>query len=92
MAINLKPIFIGINHVVEILNLSESTVQALVRIDEFPKPRKASTRSARWLLKEIEEWAESRPLSDLLPPENTAIGGKKSRPRALQATQDAQTV
>jgi len=39
-----------------------------IRADEFPKPRKASARRSCWLLREIEEWAESRPVSDLLPP------------------------
>lgn len=91
MAITLKPIFVDIEHVTALLDLSESTVQALVRSNEFPRPRKASPRSARWLLREIEEWAESRPHSDLLPPENTAAGGRKSRPKARPAIQDSLT-
>lgn len=67
----IRPIMIGIDTVVEITELSKSTVEALVRADDFPKPRKASPRGARWLMREIEEWAESRPVSDLLPPPNT---------------------
>jgi len=46
-------------------------VQALVRAGEFPPPRKISSRRVGWLLREVEEWAEARPVSDLLPPANT---------------------
>lgn len=63
-----------------------------IRADEFPKPRKASARRTCWLLREIEEWAESRPVSDLLPPPNTATGGRNGKPKARNAllvTQDA---
>jgi prophage regulatory protein len=78
----LKPILIDINDVSEITGLSVSTIQALVRKGDFPKPRKASDRGARWLLREIEEWAESRPVADFLPPENTSAGGRNGKPSA----------
>lgn len=90
----LKPIMIDLGAVSEITGLSESTVQSLVRNNEFPKPRKSSARRACWLLREIEEWAESRPISDLLPPPNTATGGRKGKPKsriALQVSQDIPT-
>lgn len=54
------------------LSLSESTVQDLVRRGELPPPRRLSARRVGWLVREIEAWAESRPVSDLLPPPNTA--------------------
>jgi prophage regulatory protein len=57
--------------VAEALSLSESTVEKLVRENEFPKPRILSGRRVAWLVREVEEWAEARPVSDLLPPENT---------------------
>jgi prophage regulatory protein len=46
------------------------------------------------LLREIEEWAESRPVSDLLPPSNTELGGRNGKPSprtALLVIQDAPT-
>lgn len=55
--------------------LGESTVQKLVREDKFPKPRQLSDKRVGWLVRELEEWVESRPVSDQLPPENT--GAKK---------------
>ena len=54
------------------LALSQSTVQELVRQGEMPAPRRLSGRRVGWLVREIEAWAESRPVSDLLPPQNTA--------------------
>ncbi|WNB74116.1 helix-turn-helix transcriptional regulator [Methylomonas koyamae] len=74
---------IDLEAVSEVTGLSESTIQSLIRADEFPKPRKASARRTCWLLREIEEWAESRPVSDLLPPPNTATGGRNGKPNRL---------
>lgn len=91
----LKPIMIDLETVSEVTGLSESTIQGLVRSDDFPKPRKASARRSCWLLREIEEWAESRPVSDLLPPPNTGTGGRNSKPKArsdLLMTQDIPTI
>jgi prophage regulatory protein len=78
----LKPILIDLEAVSEITGLSESTVQALIRANDFPKPRKASSRRSCWLLREIEEWAESRPISEFLPPPNTAAGGRNGKPNS----------
>jgi len=88
----LKPIMIDLEAVSEVTGLSESTIQSLIRVDEFPKPRKASTRRSCWLLREIEEWAESRPVSDVLPPPNTEAGGRNGKPNSrtdLLVIQDA---
>ena len=90
----LKPILIDLEAVSEVTGLSGSTIQSLIRGDEFPKPRKASARRSCWLLREIEEWAESRPVSDALPPPNTAVGGRNGKPSsrtALPVIQDAPT-
>lgn len=53
--------------------LSESSFEKLVREDKAPKPRALSGRRVGWLVRELREWAESRPVSDFLPPANTAI-------------------
>lgn len=72
---NARPIYLDRAAVAEFVALSESTVEKLVRENEFPKPRVLSGRRVAWLVREVEEWAESRPVSDLLPPENT--GGRR---------------
>lgn len=78
----LRPILINLGTVSEVTGLSESTIQALIRKGNFPKQRKASDRGARWLLREIEEWAESLPVADFLPPPNTSAGGRNGKPSA----------
>ncbi len=74
---NLKRLFVTLEETAEILSLSVSTVQELVRTQNLPAPRKLSGRRVGWLVRELEEWAEARPVSDLLPPPNT--GAKKPR-------------
>ena len=74
----MKPIFIDLPTLADVLALSESTIQKLTREDtSFPRPRQLSVRRVGWLTSEIEQWALARPISDLLPPENT--GAKKGR-------------
>lgn len=73
------PIFLDLPAVVQAVALSESTVQELVRQGQFPAPRLLSGRRVGWLVRELEAWAESRPVSNLPPPHNTAA--PKPRPR-----------
>lgn len=75
-----KPLFLDLPTVAEVVALSESTVQELVRQGQFPSPRQTSGRRVGWLVREVEEWAESRPASSLPPPPNT--GAKKPRQAA----------
>jgi prophage regulatory protein len=67
-----RPLYLDKPAVAEFVALSETTVERLVRENEFPKPRVLSGRRVAWLVRELEEWAESRPVSDLLPPKNTS--------------------
>ena len=57
--------------------MSVSTMEKLVRQGSFPKPRKVSAKRVVFLVRELVEWLESRPVSDLLPPPNT--GAPKPR-------------
>jgi prophage regulatory protein len=68
----IKPIYVDLPTVSTMVALSEDTVQRLVRMSDFPAPRMISNRRVGWLVREVEEWAEGRPVSDFLPPENTA--------------------
>ena len=68
----MKPIYLELEAVAGAVALAASTVQRLVRDNAFPKPRQLSGRRVAWLVREIEEWAEARPISDLPPPPNTS--------------------
>ncbi|MBT2181004.1 AlpA family phage regulatory protein [Ralstonia pickettii] len=78
----MTPILLDLSAVAKALSLSETTVQQLVREGGFPKPRRLSSRRVGWLVREIQEWAEARPVSDLPPPPNTSrsrSGDRKGR-------------
>jgi len=66
-----RPLYLDKQAVCEFVALSEATVENLVRLDKFPKPRLLSGRRVGWLVRELVDWAESRPVSDLPPPKNT---------------------
>lgn len=68
----IRPFYVDLPTVASIVSLSETSVQKLVREEQFPKPRAVSSRRVAWLVREIEEWAEARPISDLPPPPNTS--------------------
>ena len=61
----------------EVTSLSVSTIEEEIRQGRFPKPRQLAGRRVGWLLREVEEWAESRPVSDQAPPANT--GARRGR-------------
>lgn len=73
-AVHARPIYADLQTVAAILSISDSTVQKLVREGSFPKPRQISPARVGWLIREIDEWAESRPVSDILPPRNCSAG------------------
>lgn len=50
--------------------LSESTLEKLTREGSFPQPRLLSGRRTGWLVRELDEWLEKRPVSQLAPPAN----------------------
>lgn len=49
------------------LGISVRTLEGLVRTKELPPPRKISGGRVGWLWRELQEFAESRPVSDLRP-------------------------
>ncbi|NKJ48976.1 transcriptional regulator [Burkholderia sp. SG-MS1] len=78
-------ICLSLKEVAQALSLSPSTVQHLVREKTFPEPRLLSGRRVTWLAHEVQNWAATRPVSKLLPPENS--GAKKHRTVAARATE-----
>lgn len=72
-----QPIFLDKPGVCAALTLSERVWEQLVQSGQAPKPRQLSGRRVGWLLREVLEWAETRPVSDLPPPPNT--GNRRKR-------------
>ena len=70
MIVSVKPAYLDREQTAAFVAISESTLLSLVRQGEFPKPRQLSKQRTAWLLREVEEWAEQRPVSDLPPPPN----------------------
>lgn len=68
----MKPIYLELDAVAGAVALAAPTVQRLVRENAFPKPKQLYGRRFAWLVREVEEWAEQRPISDLAPPPDTA--------------------
>lgn len=67
----MKPLYLELPEVAVAVSLAEATIQREVREGKFPAPRQLSGRRVGWLVREIEEWAETRPVSTLPPPRNT---------------------
>lgn len=64
-------IYFDLKEVAASLSLSPTTVQKMVRQEQFPQPRLLSGRRVAWLVREVNEWAEARPVADLAPPPST---------------------
>jgi prophage regulatory protein len=74
--VEVEPFFFDLAAVCAAVALEVSTVQRMIREREFPQPRQLSKRRVGWLVREVKEWSEARPVSDLLPPPNT--GGRRA--------------
>lgn len=85
MTLHVKPIFADLETAAAMVSLSPATWQTLVRERKAPQPRQLSGRRVGWLIREIDEWAENRPVSDLPPPPNT--GARKPRESRQPAPQ-----
>jgi prophage regulatory protein len=77
-----RPVYLDKTATATFVSLSERTIEKLMRESDFPKPRLLSGRRVAWLVRELEVWAESRPVADLPPPPNT---GHQNRRRAMCA-------
>jgi prophage regulatory protein len=65
--------FYDLPTVAHVVSLSTGNVQKLVREGSFPKPRELSARRVAWLAREVDEWCESRPVAEMLPPVNAGM-------------------
>lgn len=78
----MKRIYVDLPEVADLVTLGVATIQRMVRENQFPRPRQLSPNRVGWLLREVEAWAEERPVSDLPPPPNTGSrkGSRKAEP------------
>lgn len=81
----MKRLYIDLPEVSNLVTLGVATIQRMVRENQFPRPRKLSSNRVGWLLREVEAWAEERPVSDLPPPPNT--GSRKGLGRTPTTTE-----
>lgn len=73
----MKPLYIDRQTLPGVVAMSLSTIEEEIRQGRFPKPRQVSGRRVGWLVRELEEWAEARPQSDLPCPPNTGASKRK---------------
>lgn len=73
----IQPRFVNKETASQMLAMSVKTFERGVQKGEIPKPRQLSPGRVGWLVSELDAWAASRPLSEILPPANT--GAKKPR-------------
>jgi prophage regulatory protein len=68
-----KPLYLDLQTLVDVISLSKTTLYNLVREGSFPKPRVLTGRRVAWLMREVEAWAEGRPIASLQPPPNSGV-------------------
>ncbi len=66
----MKPAYLDKDRTAEYVSLSPRVIDVLVAKGAFPGPRQLSDRRVGWLVREVDEWAESRPASSMLPVAN----------------------
>lgn len=76
---NALKIYLDMPELITATTLAETTIQKMIRENEFPAPRQIAGRRVGWLVDEVMEWARSRPVSTLLPPPNTGTKKPKNR-------------
>jgi prophage regulatory protein len=87
----MKPFYLELEKVAEAVSLSIGTVQKLIREGNFPEPRALSGRRVGWLVREVEEWAEARPVSNLPPPPDSGKRRPVTRTEEQQSPQASST-
>lgn len=66
-AARIPPLFCPRDQAPDVVGLPLTTIDGLEARGDFPKRRQLSGRRVGYLMRELEEWAETRPASDLLP-------------------------
>ena len=69
------PLLVGRDQAAAALGISDSLLEKLVRTGDLPSPRKISEGRVGWLWRDLQMFAETRPVSDLLPVSRPASPG-----------------
>lgn len=83
-----KPLYLDLRTLVDVVSLSKTTLYKLVHEGSFPKPRVLMSRRVAWLMREVEEWAEDCPLANLPPPPNSGDHSPKENISRVQQPSD----
>lgn len=65
--VQMPPIIVARENAAAVLGISERLLEGLVREGKIVPPRKISKGRVGWLVRELQEFAESLPVSDLEP-------------------------
>jgi len=71
--VQIKPAYLDRKSAAEFVALSEATMDKLLARQMFPKPRQLTEKRVGFLVRELEAWAEARPVSSNLPPANCGL-------------------
>ncbi|QTL40764.1 AlpA family phage regulatory protein [Xenorhabdus budapestensis] len=52
--------FIRLDYVMQKTGLEKSQIDHLIRLGNFPKPRRLGIRSMLWIAKEVDEWTVNK--------------------------------
>lgn len=63
----MKPAILALADAAAYVALSPMGMRRLMATGDFPKSRELSGRRIGWLVRELDEWAEARPVSAMLP-------------------------
>lgn len=77
-------IYMDLEQVLHATTLSMAVWYGLVKVGDAPKPRQISANRSAWLRREIMDWCEARPVSQILPPVNSGKGATRAA-RAARA-------
>lgn len=65
-----KPAYLDRDNAASYVSLSVPTMERMVARGDFPAPRQLGGKRVGWLVRELDDWAESRPVSSNLPVPN----------------------
>jgi prophage regulatory protein len=91
-ALRIEPLYLDKVEAAAFLAVSISTFEKLLREDAmFPRPRALSAHRNGYLLTELRNWGEGRPVADRLPPANTSHGKRGTNGATSPTAQGARS-
>lgn len=66
--VSIKPAYLDREATAAFVSLGISTMERMIALGLFPRPRQLTSKKVGWLVRELDEWSEKRPVSSALPP------------------------